>query len=145
MSIDYSDLIGVPFKNRGRDVQSGLDCYGLVMEVFKRFGKVIPEYHEDFNNIEKVNALITSKTAIESDWAKVDRMEMPVPCLIAIRFGVPAGIVNHTACYIGNGKFIHIRENIGVCIDNINSPAWSKVIEGCYEFVGDRHGNNSNY
>ena len=144
MNIDYSDLIGVPFKNRGRDVKTGLDCYGLVMEVFKRFGKNIPEYHEDFNNVEKVNALITSKTAIKTNWAKVDRLAMPVPCLIAIRFGVPPGMVNHTGCYIGNGKFIHIRENIGVCVDNVHSPAWRKVIEGCYEYVGDVNGNDSN-
>ncbi|MBQ8691286.1 MAG: C40 family peptidase [Phascolarctobacterium sp.] len=144
MSIDYSDLIGIPFKNRGRDKNTGLDCYGLVMEVFKRFGKTIPEYSEDFNNVEKVSALITSKTAIKSNWAKVDRLAMPVPCLIAMRFGVPPGMVNHTGCYIGNGKFIHIRENIGVCVDNIQSPAWRKVIEGCYEYVGDVNGNDSN-
>ena len=42
----YADLIGVPFKNLGRDVQTGLDCYGLVHEVFRRAGMEIGEYYE---------------------------------------------------------------------------------------------------
>lgn len=135
-SIKYYDLIGIPFKNRGRDIKQGLDCYGLVTEVYKRYGFDIPEYTADFDNVEKVNELITTKTAIKSNWERVDINSMPVPCLLAIRFGVPKGVVNHTGVYIGDGKFIHIRENTGVCIDRISSPAWSRLIEGCYKFVG---------
>ena len=55
---------------------------------------------------------------------------------MAIRFGVPKGVVNHTGVYVGNGKFIHIRENVGVCVDRVNSPAWKKQIEGFYEYIG---------
>lgn len=137
--IDYTDLIGVPFANRGRDVTTGVDCYGLVTEVYKRFGYNIPEYYADYNNVEAVNELITSKTAIKSNWQEVDKNNLPIPCLMAIRFGVPKGVVNHTGVYIGNGKFIHIRENTGVCVDRINSPAWSRVIEGYYKYVGDKN------
>ena len=43
--IQYADLIGVPFKNLGRDVKSGLDCYGLVVEIYRRCGKEIGEYY----------------------------------------------------------------------------------------------------
>ena len=45
--IDYSDLIGVPFKNQGRDKNIGLDCYGLVMEVYKKLGIQLPEYYAE--------------------------------------------------------------------------------------------------
>lgn len=37
MTINISDLIGVPYKDHGRDL-SGLDCYGLAIEVLKRYG-----------------------------------------------------------------------------------------------------------
>lgn len=140
LMVNYSDLIGVPFVNRGRDIKTGLDCYGLVKEMFKRFGHDIPEYTVDYDNTEAVNALIVGKTAIKSNWQAVDFNSMPVPSLLAIRFGVPKGIVNHTGVYIGNGKFIHTRENTGVLVDRIDSPAWKRQIEGCYEFVGDKHG-----
>lgn len=135
--IQYRDLIGVPFKNRGRDMD-GFDCYGLVQEMYRRYGISIPNYTADFDDLEKVNELITSKTAISSNWRRIEPdEELPVPCLLAIRFGTPSGIVNHTGCYIGNGRFIHIRANIGVCVDRIDSPAWRHVIEGFFEYVGD--------
>ena len=38
--INFTDLIGVPFVNRGRDATYGLDCYGLVKEVYKRYGYI---------------------------------------------------------------------------------------------------------
>lgn len=136
--ISYMDLIGTPFANRGRDIKTGVDCYGLVMEVYRRFGYNIPEYTADYDDIEKVNELIVGETSIKSNWKKANIEAMPVPCLLAIRFGVPPGVVNHTGVYIGDGKFIHIRENIGVCVDRVNSPAWKHVIEGCYEFVGGK-------
>ena len=108
-TINYADLIGVQFKNRGRDITSGVDCYGLVMEVYRRFGIDLPEFTADFDDVEKINSLI---------------------CTEAVK--------------IGNGKFIHIRENIGVCIDHIESPAWRKVIVGFYEYIGDRNGKAGN-
>lgn len=134
--INYTDLIGVPFKNRGRNVKEGLDCYGLVMEVFKRYGYNIPEYTADFDDIDKVNELIQNKTSIKSNWKRVELNDISAPCLLAIRFGVPKGVVNHTGVYIGDGKFIHIRENTGVCVDSVYSPAWCRTIEGCYKYVG---------
>lgn len=140
-AVDYSDLIGVPFKNRGRDIKSGVDCYGLVMEVHRRCGVELPEYTSDFDDMDKINSIFSGRINGGSSWEKVDFASLPVPCLIAIRFGSPPGVVNHAGCYIGNGKFIHIRENIGVCIDNINSPAWRKVIVGFYRYAGEKHDN----
>lgn len=133
--IDYSDLIGVPFKNQGRDKNTGLDCYGLVMEVYKKIGIQLPEYYADWDNVEKINSIIQQEVGT-SLWKKVDGRHIPIPCVMAIRFGVPKGVVNHTGVYVGNGKFIHIRENVGVCVDRVNSPAWKKQIEGFYEYIG---------
>lgn len=132
--LDYTDLIGTKFVNRGRNVKEGLDCYGLVMEVYKRYGITIPEYNADFNDSRKISGIIKQE-AKKSCWQRADATDLPVPCIVAIRFGVPKGIVNHTGVYIGNGKFIHTRENIGVCVDRINSLAWSRCIEGFYKYV----------
>ena len=35
---DLSDLIGVRFYTHGRSVSTGFDCYGLAIEVSRRFG-----------------------------------------------------------------------------------------------------------
>ena len=133
--IQYANLIGVPFKNLGRDVKSGLDCYGLVVEIYRRCGKEIGEYYSDCSDKARINAILRREVAT-TKWRRIAEGEtLPVPCLIALRFNSPPGVVNHTGVYIGNGRFIHTREKIG-CVDNINSIAWKKQIEGFYEFVG---------
>lgn len=134
--IQYADLIGVPFKNQGRDVKSGLDCYGLVVEIYRRCGKEIGEYYSDCSDKARINAILRREVATMK-WRRLAEGEaLPVPCLVALRFNSPPGVVNHTGVYIGNGRFIHTREKIGCCVDNIKSIAWQKQIEGIYEFVG---------
>ena len=133
---NFTDLIGVPFKNRGRSMEEGFDCYGLVKEVFRRYGYEIPEYDMQYNydDMCRVDELISGNVK-NYPWKEIKEPE--APCLIAMRFGSPEGVVNHTAVYIGQGRFIHTRERIGVCIDRISSPAWHRVIVGFYKYVGD--------
>ena len=45
------DLIGIPYKDHGRDF-SGMDCYGIAIEVLKRFGKNLPDVFYDKTSIE---------------------------------------------------------------------------------------------
>ena len=85
--IRYDDLIGVPFKNHGRDVKTGLDCYGLVMEVYRRFGIRLPEFDADYDDVEKISQIISCQQIRTSVWKKCDRAGLPVPCILAIRFG----------------------------------------------------------
>ncbi|WP_308536884.1 C40 family peptidase [uncultured Megasphaera sp.] len=134
--IDYDDLIGIPFINGGRDRNKGFDCYGLVMEVYRRCGIALPEYTADWDDEEKINSIV-QREAGTTAWHRV-KAPLPVPCLVALRMGTPPGIVNHTGVYIGHGKFIHTRAKIGVCVSRIDSPAWRGVIDGFYEYVGDK-------
>lgn len=134
---DYTDLIGVPFKSEGRDA-SGYDCYGLAMEVYRRYGIRIEEYWACAQDKETINRIYHG-AAVNGKWREVDYKhgeEIPVPAMVALRFGVPAGVVNHTGVYIGEGKFIHTREKIGVCIDSIYSISWKRQIVGIYEYIG---------
>lgn len=41
--IYYEDLLGVQYKEHGRSVQDGFDCYGLVIECCRRAGTPIPD------------------------------------------------------------------------------------------------------
>lgn len=132
--VTYADLIGVPFKNRGRDIRAGFDCYGLVMEVYRRHGMLLPEFTADYDDCDKVSHIIHGQTRSDT-WQHVSA-PLPVPCVVAIRFGVPAPLVNHTGVYIGDGKFIHIREKTGVCIESIHSIAWKHAIAGFFIYKG---------
>lgn len=121
----YSDLIGIPFKDGGRDA-SGYDCWGLAVEVFRRFGVELPDYKISCEDASRINGQIEDARPL---WEKLAGPS--VPCLVVMRFANPI-YCNHTGVYIGDGKFIHTRERIGVNIDRIDSPAWRRIIEGYY-------------
>ena len=125
--IDYSDLIGTPFVQDGRS-KAGYDCYGLTKEIFARYGKDIGEYWCCVDDKAKINAIYRGAVAHGEP--------IPVPALVGLRFNAPPGCVNHTGVYIGDGKFIHARERIGVCVSSITAPPWNKQVVGIYKFIG---------
>lgn len=43
-----NSLVGVPYKHHGRDPTKGLDCFGMVIEFFKRLGIVIQDTDENY-------------------------------------------------------------------------------------------------
>ena len=88
--VKYQDLIGVEFRNHGRDVLTGLDCYGLVKEIYKRFGVALPEFDADFDDVDKISCIIKNEQRSKSIWRRIKTEvgePIPVPCVMAIRFG----------------------------------------------------------
>ena len=81
--INYTDLIGVPFVNRGRDKNTGFDCYGLVKEVYRRYGYEIPEYDMQYNydDMCRINELIEGNVH-NYPWREIK--EPKAPCLIGL-------------------------------------------------------------
>jgi len=127
-NITTRDLIGVPFVDGGRDPRLGLDCWGLVLEVFRRFGIELPDYRIGCMEASRIDAAID---AGRKYWIRCNSADPPVPSLVVMRFNQPV-LCNHTGVYLGAGRFIHTRQKIGVNIDRIDSPAWRKIIEGFY-------------
>ena len=126
----FDDLIGIPFIDGGRDVASGLACWGLVLEVFKRAGVALPDYQIGCHDTDAIGAAVEGERLL-GRWRHWHAHDAPVPSLVAIRFNSPL-IVNHTGVYIGGGRFLHTRELTGVAVERIDSPSWKRRIEGFY-------------
>ena len=112
-----SDLLGIPFKFQETD------CWWLAREVFKRFGIDIPEYavsRKTFDcNLENMPAIIEERT----DWTECK--SPPVPCMIAMQFGLP--FYHHIGVYIGDNRFIHTSKARGaVTIEKLDNPLYAK-------------------
>ncbi len=69
------------------------------------------------------------------EWVQLEKEALSVPCLILMKFN--SNLENHVGVYIGEGKFIHCRNPIGVNIDRIESPAWRHRIVGFYRLKGE--------
>lgn len=120
------DLVGVPFKDGGRDI-NGLDCWGLVREIYKRFGYDFPVYEIScYDNINVTQEMERNREF----WIKNYPPNIPVPCVVAFKISSP--MVNHVGVYLGDNYFIHTRELTGTVIERIDSPIWRHRIEGYY-------------
>jgi probable lipoprotein NlpC len=124
-----SDLIGLPFKDGGRGPEQ-YDCWGLVREVYCRYGVNLPDYPISAMDAVKIGNQMAQE---KPDWLEVYE-PLPVPCLVVIRLACGSW-ANHVGVYIGNGRFIHAYKTTGVVIDRIKR--WRSSIVGFYVPRGD--------
>ena len=132
MNLDkaFDGLIGIPFKSGGRDPKEGLDCWGLVLVAYKRFNIELPDFGNmvDALNSFEVNLRIKSSKKF---WEQIQQPE--IPSVLAIR-NHPK-YVNHCGVYVGNHRFLHCLEKVGVILSNMSDRIWQRRIEGIYRYV----------
>jgi len=122
--IFIDDLIGVRYKVNGRDAKKGLDCFGLVLEVEKRFGHIIPDITEtkvpnyDFLKCkEKIQKMV-----------KVKEIKTPKTPGDIVFIKNSEGVLHHIGVFLGNNMLIHCNRE-GVHIDRLTrlTPLVGKV------------------
>jgi len=124
-------LIGSPFKDGGRDWATGMDCWGLVMYVFERYGITLPDFKirsRDFQGID----VIAHKAAGFSTWREIlEPSANDVPLVVLMR--IHPKYINHAGVYIDGDRIIHTTEATGVIISKRSQLKNS--IAGFYQYV----------
>lgn len=124
MQIVLDDLIGLPFSDGGRGPDS-YDCWGLVREVYHRYGVTLPDYPISAVDAVKIGQQMARDAP---DWVEVHD-PLPVPCLVVIQLSCGSW-ANHVGVHIGNNQFIHAYRTTGVVIDRLKK--WRSSIVGFY-------------
>lgn len=119
------DLIGTKFKYGGRQPGVALDCYGLLMELYRRnYGIELPDYLSP-TDAKAISAMMRGELHL---WRKVD--ELTPGTVLFMRLGR----VTHVAMYLGDDEFIHTSEITGgVCKERLSD--WINRIEGLYQYA----------
>lgn len=127
--MNYNKYIGLPYKDNGRDV-SGLDCWGLVRLFYKQeLGIDLPSYADLYTSGS--DPLIPEAINTYKDsWELLDSGSPGDVCLFNI-LGEPA----HVGIYIGDNKFLHVREGMDSVIESLTSTQWSKRFSGFYKYT----------
>lgn len=124
--ISYSDLIGIPYKFNGRD-KSGMDCYGLVLEMFKRNNVTLPDYLYEDDSDATITKLISDNVEFAVE------LERPEPyCAVLFRqhkFGTHMGVVLPDLSH-----FIHCSTGRNVAVEKLGSMRWYSKIMGYYKW-----------
>lgn len=120
--IEYQDLVGKPYAYGGRGPEE-YDCWGLVMEIYRRKGVELPDYERPESWSEVAKLMIQEKQA----WTECGQIPGSV---IHIRVGRDP---HHVGIYIGTNKFIHAHEGSQcVCVERITF--WERNIVGYYDY-----------
>lgn len=121
--------LGVPFKHRGRTVEEGLDCWGLVIDVYRRtFGVEV----RDLDNYEPRWSRNEKNLFVENyykSWNKVDKPQFLDVVLFKIRANVP----NHAGIYLTGGRFLQSVTDIGVVTSELEDR-YNKALVGAYRY-----------
>lgn len=130
--IDYSNLIGIPFKFDGDDL-NGMDCYNLFRAAYRLHGFDIPK-----TNISVCACKDASNNEIKDNIIRLyKRINVPeVPCGVLIKSS-QTKFADHIGFYIGEDRILHTRVGHYSSIEKID-PRYKTRIMGYYRFVGDK-------
>jgi len=127
--VPYHDLIGVPWKDRGRDM-SGLDCYGLLMVLFARKGVLFP----DFDYPQDAETSLVHRLICENK-SLAEPISAPEPWGI-VSIAIIPPYESHLGMVINLYEFVHVRMDTRVTVSRIDSPLWRMRIRGLYRWKG---------
>lgn len=119
--INIDDLVGKPYITNGRG-PNGYDCYGLAIEVEKRFGHV-------WKNIEDCKKLDYDFNDCLNQWktlVKIKEISSPKKEGDVVFIKNNKGIISHIGIYLGDGMVIHCNY-LGVHLDKLTRLSIGKV------------------
>jgi cell wall-associated NlpC family hydrolase len=129
--IDFGDLIGIPFKNGGRDF-NGCDCLGLTMLAFRLEGVVLPDYAISCLDVAAIDSQIDRS---RPQWRRIDRPR--IPCIVVMRMDPDApDMCSHLGVYIGANRILHTIPRHNSSTIRLDHPLLQGKIEGFYEYTG---------
>lgn len=118
---DVAGLVGKGFAYGGRGPDK-FDCYGLVMELFRREGREVPDYDSP-DQLDDIAALIGKEMKV---WHRVEKA--PGTCVV---FALPRGL--HCGYMLPGDRFIHAWEHTGgVTFERMSM--WKNRVLGFYEY-----------
>jgi cell wall-associated NlpC family hydrolase len=125
--MDIRKYIGCKYLPHGREPETGLDCYGLVICIYRDMGITLPDPVYADTEIQ------TNKRVGESLKSAIPNVRLTEPepgCIIEFSvFGEPS----HIGIYIGGNDFIHSSRTTGVVVDKLFR--WQKRVKGYYRVV----------
>lgn len=124
--LEVADLIGIPFVEFGRNANTGLDCYGLAIEVEKRLGKKLNDVVLEKFDYAKVKATLPGLNVKKTDVIK-EGVILEFYCLRDKRL--------HVGVALDNNTFIHATENQGVRISTLTTCKQYLKFEQAYEVL----------
>jgi len=117
--VNVNHLVGTKFVSGGRDVRKGLDCWGLVMEVFKAHNRTLPDFTVDAFAFSAINALAGEEVGSRK-WEQVHNpRDWNEPLVVLMR--MHPNLITHVGAYIGDNKIIHTMKDTNAVVSKVTA------------------------
>lgn len=123
--IQIHDLLGKKYVPHGRG-SDGYDCYGLAIEVRKRFGKPIADVWYEIIQSENTCSLIEFNKKLFCAEKVITPEQSDI---VVIKVG---GTPSHIGVVLSKSLFIHVMNNVPVVVERLS--AYKSRIEGFYRW-----------
>ena len=119
-------FLGIPFRHHGRS-PAGLDCYGLIIAVYKELGYEVWDIEEEYDRNWSFKGRNHFIENYHKEWVKVDE-----PAVFdVVLFSNRRGVANHGGVVLSRGRFMHACR-AGVVISRLGDINYWRRIEGFY-------------
>jgi len=129
--------IGIPFSDRGRARDSGVDCWGLVRLVYaERFGVLLPSYVERYLSTADQHGIagIFEKAAGDSGpWSPVSPDQVRTGDLAAFRVGL---YERHVGMVVDGQRMLHCHAGVDSCLERLDAPLWRPRLSRFLSYTG---------
>lgn len=119
--------LGIPYKHGGR-TRLGLDCYGLIIAIYKDLGFTLFDI-EHYDKNWSVNGKNYMLENYHRQWRETDNPQFLD--VVVLRNSI--GILNHGGVMLSGNRFLHCCK-AGTTISSLETPMWKKRFVGFYQF-----------
>ena len=128
--MNIRQYLGIPYKYHGRDINEGVDCYGLITNFYRReFNIDLPDlpYRKDVKLGDEFSSVESNFNKI--GWNSADKLNIyDVIVFRNMRF------IGQVALYLYNNKILHTARRTGSVLHDLSKERKRRII-GIYRWL----------
>lgn len=130
--------ISIPFSDRGRAREPGVDCWGLVRLVYaERFGVLLPSYDERYlstGDRAAIAEIFAEEGGPRGAWTTIEPGRQRLGDLAVFAIGRRE---RHVGIVIDAQRMLHCHQGVDSCLEPINGSAWGERFRRFLTYSGD--------
>jgi cell wall-associated NlpC family hydrolase len=128
-----ADYTAIPYVSKGRDPQTGVDCWGLLRLFYaEQFGIELPLHDDRYvHSDSRGETAELARDEIRERWLQVRTPQYGDAVVLAL-----SRRPFHVGICIGGNRFLHALDpRVNTVIERLDAPVWARRLEGFYRHV----------
>lgn len=131
----WSDrYVGIPYEDHGRDILVGLDCWGLVMEVYRNeLGVKLPSYSDRYVTAADRELIARIMQGDAAKWTRVPGR----PVAFDLVLMEMAGWASHVGLVVTEGWMLHSPGPHASVVEQYTSGRYAHRVVGIFRWTNE--------